>query len=105
MDPSLRSDSLPTCSRVTAQIVRKAQPDDLMTNGEAARLLGLSPDMVRIRERDGRSPAQPTTNDVRFLRRGDVEHLLAERSRAASKEDPSPARPGQRTRGRTEGDK
>lgn len=52
-----------------------------MTSGEAARLLGLSSDMVRRLEDHGRLPAQRTTNGVRLLRRGDVEGLAAERTR------------------------
>lgn len=61
---------------------RKPQPDDLMTTGEAGRLLGLSPDMVRWLEREGRLPAQRTTNGLRLFRRADVEKLAAERARA-----------------------
>jgi excisionase family DNA binding protein len=57
--------------------------DDLMTTGEAARVLGVSADMVRWLEREGRLPAQRTTNGVRLFRRGDVEKLAAERARAA----------------------
>lgn len=65
--------------------VRDPHPDDLMTTSEAARVLGLSPDMVRWLEREGRLPAQRTTNGFRLFRRGDVEKLAAERARAASK--------------------
>lgn len=60
---------------------RDPLPNDLMTTGEAARVLGLSSDMVRWLEREGRLPAERTTNGVRLFRRGDVEQL--ERSRAA----------------------
>ena len=87
---------------------REPHPDDLMTTGEAARLLGLSPDMVRILERDGRLPARRTTNGVRLFRRGDVDLLVAARSQAPNNEEPSPARPGKRVRtprNGTEGDK
>ncbi len=55
-----------------------------MTTGEAARVLGLSPDMVRWIERVGRLPAQRTTNGVRLFRRDDVERLAAERAGATS---------------------
>lgn len=64
---------------------RDPQPGDLMTTGEAARLLKLSPDMVRWLEREGRLPAQRTTNGVRLFRRSDVERLAAERAQAADK--------------------
>lgn len=60
---------------------REPHPDDLMTTGEAARVLGLSADMVRWLERDGRLPAQRTTNGIRLFRRGDVERLAADRTR------------------------
>jgi excisionase family DNA binding protein len=68
--------------------------DNLMTMGEAARVLGLSPDMVRLLERDGRLPAQRTTNGFRLFRRGDVEKLAAERARDARNDRPRPTRPG-----------
>lgn len=69
---------------------RKPDPDDLMTTGEAARLLGLSPDMVRVLERENRLPAQRTTNGVRLFRRRDVERLADERAKAAAKGDSGP---------------
>jgi excisionase family DNA binding protein len=52
-----------------------------MTTGEAARMLGLSTDMVRLLERDGHLPAQRTTNGFRLFRCGDVEALKTERAR------------------------
>jgi len=61
------------------------RPDDLMTTGEAARVLDLSADMVRYLERTGRLPAQRTTNGVRLFRRGDVEQLAARRAQQADK--------------------
>jgi excisionase family DNA binding protein len=65
---------------------RTPQPDDLMTSGEAGRLLGLSADMVRWLEREGRLPAQRTTSGVRLFRRADVARLAAERARGNAKE-------------------
>ena len=65
---------------------RAPQPDDLMTTGEAARLLRLSPDMVRWLEREGRLPALRTTNGVRLFRRCDVERLATERARSGGNE-------------------
>ena len=59
---------------------REPHPDDLMTTGDAARLLGLSTDMVRLLEREGRLPAQRAINGFRLFRRGDVEKLVAERA-------------------------
>lgn len=55
--------------------------DDLLTTADAAKILGLSPDMVRLLARDGRLPA--TAASVRGLRlflRRDVEALAAERA-------------------------
>jgi hypothetical protein len=45
----------------------KPQPDDLMTTGEAGRLLGLSADMGCWLENEGRLPAQRTTNGVALV--------------------------------------
>lgn len=42
----------------------KPHPDNLMTTGEAARVHGLSPDMVRVLEREGRFAS--ATNDERL---------------------------------------
>ncbi len=68
-------------------------PDDLMTTGEAARVLGLSTDMVRLLERDGRLPSRRTTNGLRLFRRGEVEKLAAERARAAASRGSAPSSP------------
>ena len=55
--------------------------DDLLTTADAAKILGLSADMVRVLARDGRLPA--TAASVRGLRlflRRDVEALAADRA-------------------------
>jgi len=83
---------------------REPHPHDLMTTGEAARVLGLSPDMVRLLERDGRLPAQRTTNGLRLFRRGDVEELAAARARTARSDGSSPALPSSRARSPRGGD-
>jgi len=77
---------------------RDPHPDDLMTSGEAARELGLSADMVRWLEREGRLPAQRTTNGFRLFRRGDVERLAAKRARGTANDETSSAPPDERTR-------
>jgi len=77
---------------------REPHPHDLMTTGEAARVLGLSPDMVRLLERDGRLPAQRTTNGLRLFRRGDVEKLADTRARTARGDGSSLALPNRRAR-------
>ncbi len=59
---------------------RDPHPDDLMTTSEAARVLDLSPDAVRWLEREGRLPAQRTTNGYRLFRRRDVEQYAAIRA-------------------------
>lgn len=54
---------------------------DLLTTADAARLLGLSADMVRLLARDGRLPAAAeTVRGVRLFRRDDVDALAAERA-------------------------
>jgi excisionase family DNA binding protein len=60
---------------------------ELMTSGEAARLLGRSPDAVRVYERAHRLPALRTAGGLRIFRRADVERfrrqLMAERDTRA----------------------
>lgn len=75
---------------------RERHPHDLMTTGEAARVLGLSPDMVRLLERNGRLPAQRTANGLRLFRRVDVEGLAAARARSARRDGSSGALPNRR---------
>jgi hypothetical protein len=54
---------------------------DLLTTADAARILGLSPDMVRLLARDRRLPvAAETVRGVRLFRRDAVDALAAERA-------------------------
>jgi excisionase family DNA binding protein len=55
---------------------------DLLTVGDAAAILGLSPDMVRVLHRQGRLPALRTPGGYRLFKRRDVERLALERSRS-----------------------
>jgi len=59
-------------------------PDDLMTGIDAARILDLSVDMVRLLARDGRLPSLRTIRGVRLYRRGDVERVAEERRETAT---------------------
>lgn len=61
-----------------------ADPNDLMTPSDAARILGLSADSVRVLGDTGRLPSLRTVSGRRLFKRGDVEHLAAERARAAA---------------------
>ena len=54
-------------------------PDQLLTAIDAARILGLSTDMVRLLTKNGRLPSTRTANGYYLFRRGDVERLRAER--------------------------
>jgi excisionase family DNA binding protein len=64
-------------------------PDDLMTAVDAARILGLSVDMVRRLAKDGRLPFMSTIRGVRLFRRGNVEELAHQRARRGNgKEQP-----------------
>lgn len=56
---------------------------ELLTVGDAAVLLGLSPDMVRVLHRQGRLQAYLTPRGLRLFKRQDVERLADERSRRA----------------------
>jgi len=59
-------------------------PNDLMTPSDAARVLGLSADSVRVLGDTGRLPGLRTVSGRRLFRRGDVEQLAADRARAAA---------------------
>ena len=52
---------------------------DLVLSGEAARILNVSVDTVRLWERLGRLPALKTATGVRLFDRRDVERLARER--------------------------
>ncbi|WP_224247442.1 helix-turn-helix domain-containing protein [Hyalangium gracile] len=58
-------------------------PEQLLTASDAARILGLSRDMVRILAHKGRLRALRAANGYHLFRRGDVEELA--RLRAAEK--------------------
>ncbi|HVE84989.1 MAG TPA: helix-turn-helix domain-containing protein [Myxococcales bacterium] len=55
--------------------------DELLTVGDAARVLGLSTDMVRKLARLGRLPALRARNGYHLFHRSDVERLAEERAR------------------------
>jgi excisionase family DNA binding protein len=57
-----------------------ADPNDLLTPSDAARVLGLSPDSVRVLSDSGRLPAMRTVSGRRLFRRGDVDRLAEERA-------------------------
>ncbi len=59
---------------------------ELLTTGDSARVLGLSPDAVRLYERTGRLPATRTLSGLRLFRRRDVEKLRKERARRRTRE-------------------
>lgn len=60
---------------------KHADPDDLMTAADAARILDLSSDMVRLLARGGGIPFLATVRGVRLFRRADVDALARERAR------------------------
>jgi excisionase family DNA binding protein len=62
---------------------QSGDPNDLMTPSDAARVLGLSADSVRVLGDSGRLPALRTVSGRRLFRRADVEHLAAERAARA----------------------
>src|SRR5262245_14095609 len=58
-----------------------AAGDELLSAVDAAKILGLSADMVRLMARDGRLPAAAqTVRGLRLFRRKDVEDLACERA-------------------------
>ena len=55
-------------------------PNDLLTPSDAARVLGLSADSVRVLSDNGRLPAMRTVSGRRLFRRGDVDRLALQRA-------------------------
>jgi len=66
-----------------ANMNHTADPNDLMTPSDAARILGLSADSVRVLSDSGRLPGLRTVSGRRLFRRGDVDRLAAERAQNA----------------------
>ena len=61
-----------------------SDPEDLTTTLDATRIVGLSPDMVRLSSRQERLSASIlTARDVGLVRRADVDRLAAERAEHA----------------------
>jgi molybdopterin-binding protein len=56
--------------------------DDRLRLGEAAEILGVSPETVRRWADEGRLPAERSAGGQRLVRREDVSRVLAERRRA-----------------------
>ena len=57
-----------------------SDPNDLLTPSDAARVLGLSADSVRVLSDNGRLPAMRTVSGRRLFRRGDVDRLALQRA-------------------------
>ena len=64
-------------------MVIKASPDDLLGPSDAARIVGISADMVRIHADKGHLPSLRTVSGRRLFRRADVEAFAAARQKAA----------------------
>ena len=62
--------------------IRSKHALDLLSVGDAAAILRLSPDMVRVLHRKGRLPAFRTPRGLRLFLRSDVERLAREREAA-----------------------
>jgi excisionase family DNA binding protein len=68
-----------------------SDPNDLLTPSDAARVLGLSPDSVRVLSDSGRLPALRTVSGRRLFRRGDVDRLASDRAAAVAARTPTPS--------------
>lgn len=55
-------------------------PNDLLTPSDAARVLGLSADSVRVLSDTGRLPSMRTVSGRRLFRRSDVDRLALQRA-------------------------
>ena len=55
-------------------------PNDLLTPSDAARVLGLSADPVRVLSDTGRLPSMRTVSGRRLFRRADVDRLAVQRA-------------------------
>jgi excisionase family DNA binding protein len=65
---------------------------DFLTTSDAARLLGVSADMVRCYERTGRLAALRTAGGVRLFTRQEVNRLVQARATQHPDKGPAPAR-------------
>jgi excisionase family DNA binding protein len=61
-------------------IIMLLDPNDLLTPSDAARVLGLSADSVRVLSDNGRLPGMRTVGGRRLFRRADVDRLAIERA-------------------------
>lgn len=66
-----------------------SDPNDLLTPSDAARVLGLSADSVRVLSDNGRLPAMRTVSGRRLFRRGDVDRLALQRAQNGAGRNPS----------------
>ena len=68
-------------------------PDDLMTAADAARILELSSDMVRLIARSGALPYMSTVSGVRLFKRADVDALAQRRKTREGGKKPGKRKP------------
>jgi excisionase family DNA binding protein len=61
-------------------MTNSTDPNDLLTPSDAARVLGLSADSVRVLSDSGRLPAMRTVSGRRLFRRVDVDRLALQRA-------------------------
>ena len=61
-------------------MLESLDPNDLLTPSDAARVLGLSADSVRVLSDSGRLASMRTIGGRRLFRRGDVDRLVLERA-------------------------
>jgi excisionase family DNA binding protein len=64
----------------TTSVNMNNHPDDLLTPSDAARVLGLSADSVRVLSDNGRLPSMRTVSGRRLFRRSDVDRLAIQRA-------------------------
>jgi excisionase family DNA binding protein len=71
---------LGTCAALSYSWIMNDDRIAVLTTGEVARLLGLSPDMVRVLDKTRKLPAVKTERGLRLWVRSDVEKFAGARA-------------------------
>lgn len=71
-------------------VARTKHPDQFLTTGDVAKLLGVTNQYVQALARDGKLPvADETAGGIRLFRRGEIERIAEERQRTPPRRGPN----------------